>query len=223
MMHLRLLVLSITAAVLAGPAIADDSAIERVGGTLRPMSEHPTVRMVKERVAIVIHPDFADVACEFVLLNEGPATAVEMGFPDNSGGDVSGDDTFEFLRSWVDEVEVPMSVSKPDRGDSEIMRWWTKRVEFAADSRRVVRVVYRGGIGSVSDGGRFFTYLLWTGASWNGPIGRVHVQVTWADFVPHFVSAHPEPTIRSDQSLTWIRFDAEPFRGGDFDQISLGW
>jgi len=61
------------------------------GGTVEALAEHPTVRMVSERVEATIGDERAQVECTYRFANEGPATVVTMGFPELTAGFVPRD------------------------------------------------------------------------------------------------------------------------------------
>jgi len=60
--------------------------VSAVGGSVRPLTEHPTVRLDAEYVHIQFIRNDAWVECVFFLNNLGPATTVTLGFPNFSGG-----------------------------------------------------------------------------------------------------------------------------------------
>jgi hypothetical protein len=167
---------------LAAPALPDDGAVEGVGGALRAMGEHSSVVMESETVNVVISPKGADVHCVFIFRNDGPAAAVKMGFPEQGWGhgDVDHPSGFSWFRSWVDGQPVRTRIEglRVNHRDGSWERWRTKVVHFASGQRRRVEVRYRDGIGGVSDGSRFFTYVMRTGASWKGKIGHAKVVIT---------------------------------------------
>ena len=176
------------AAALLAAAQADDSALRVSGGMVQVMDDHPSIRMERASIEADVRAKQSHVRCEFVFVNDGPATAVTMGFPafrgHNVGGDTEAAPALEGFRSWVDGQSVAtrkiVQSMKPERPPD---RWYTKRVAFAKGQRRVVRDTYTQPHGEISDGSYFFPYVLTTGASWHGPIGHVAVVVRWSE--PH--------------------------------------
>jgi len=163
----------------------DDGAIEGVGGAMHAMRGHPSIVMESETVDVAISPKGADVKCLFLFRNDGPATAVKMGFPERGWGDVDYEHPTGFLsfRSWVDEKPVPTKTEGYNAGRSTGMweRWRTKVVDFSAGQTRRVEVQYRDKLGKNIDGSAFFEYIFTTGASWKGKIGHAKLTIRFKD------------------------------------------
>jgi len=171
---------------LAATGWGDDGAVEGVGGAMHAMRAHPSIVMQSETVDAVISAKGADVKCVFTFRNEGPATTVKMGFPEQGWGDIDYEHAtgFSSFRSWVDGKPVPTRTEggKVDRSaGSGWKRWRTKVVRFGAGQTRHVKVRYEEKLGEISGGERFFTYMLSTGASWKGKIGRAKLTVRFRD------------------------------------------
>ena len=175
-------------AALSAPAHADDGGIA-FGGSPRLLNGHPTVSMQSEVVRMIIEPETVRVDCQFVFRNDGPACKVRMGFPDQGRDSMIPNDgepqkhptgTFTSYSSYVDGVK---SFTETIRGDQPNNVWHAKMVTFPAQAVRRVRDIYTvplGGAiierGSISDA----YYILHTGSSWHGVIGRAEVDVTFA-------------------------------------------
>jgi hypothetical protein len=87
MARLCALLVLLLLAITPRPVRADDGAVLGEGGAMAPMREHPSIRMVSERVVADLTLEGPDVVdCVFRFRNEGPATTVRMGFPESSGG-----------------------------------------------------------------------------------------------------------------------------------------
>src|SRR5205814_3130454 len=86
---------------VATTAPADDGSVASVGGAVRLMKDHGSIRMVAETVRARVSSNSIEVDCVFVMKNEGAAQSVLVGFPDGSGGN----EILSF-RSWVDGTEV---------------------------------------------------------------------------------------------------------------------
>ncbi|HEX5324927.1 MAG TPA: hypothetical protein VFW40_14160, partial [Capsulimonadaceae bacterium] len=155
---------------------ADDASISGVGGAVEMIGQHPTIRMVEERVSIT-NPKFPHVTASFVFHNDGRATTVLIGFPERAygaGADKQGAGLANF-QSLVDGkpirvTERPDSGNVADSGDYE--GWLVKKVHFGAHQTHVITDTYDGGGGEEAMGSQFFVYVLKSGASWKGPIGR---------------------------------------------------
>lgn len=171
----------LTAAVLglALPAAcrADDTSVIGVGGAVQLLRHHPTIRMVEEEVTIT-HLADPRVRARFVFHNEGPATDVLIGFPELSGGAsaIAQNARLSNFRSFVDGKPVQVT-RRPDKsrpgGDSEeYADWLVKRVHFGAHQTRIIVDQYTGGGANQAMGDNICMYVLTTGASWKGTIGR---------------------------------------------------
>jgi hypothetical protein len=178
----------IVAAALAGPA--NDGWVG-ISGAPKLMKGHPSVRMVDERVLISIKRKTMVVDCTFRFKNEGPAGTVRMGFPDYDSGvdDVkTTKTTFAYFKSYVDGKRHQTRFL---RGDFKA--WQVKDVAFRQGQLRTVRNVYEVQLGAArvgSEGGMAYEahYVLETGASWKGEIGKTEIVVTFAS------NHHPRPT-----------------------------
>ena len=168
-------------AFLAIPASvhADDGASIGLGGAMRLMHGHPSIRMVSEEVHIKLPEEAVDA--RFVFKNEGPATTVRMGFPDEAGGEGAPEEggrltRFDRFASYVDgqPVKVKRVVGYHSGEDEDYDLWWVKQVHFDRGQTRVVENRYASR-GSNNDDDRWFVYVLTTGASWKGPIGHAHI------------------------------------------------
>jgi hypothetical protein len=177
-MKRALLVVSLLALAATTQSRADDAAIQGVGGAIQPMAEHPSVVMEKMQVSIDLWPDRAGVDCFFVFRNTGPATTVQMGFPESgsdSGRWRGGVGGFTAFATWVDGRPVPTVIEGETSQAGSWERWRVKSVRFARGQQRRVRVRYSAKTGDDISGRRFFAYRIGSGASWKGPIGRVQV------------------------------------------------
>ena len=66
---------------LSAVAGADDSAVYGVGGNIKMMDKHSSIRMVRETVDAVLDWDRAKVRCTFVFKNEGKGNDGQDGIP----------------------------------------------------------------------------------------------------------------------------------------------
>jgi|GEM_PF-5959983 len=217
-------VLLVVTFALAAYASADDAAITNVGGTIRLMDEHPHVRLVAEHVHARVFREYALVECVFILRNEGPASVVQLGFPEHSGGAVSlgYDREFEFFRSYVNGRSVDVTLSEPEKYVDGFTYWWTKEVGFDEGETKVIRDVYRGGIGGDTSLGRWFSYLLHTGASWAGSIGVASLVISLEDFgTDQLVQIAPPGYDIDEREVRWTFVDYEPTL--HWEEIKVGW
>ena len=182
-------------------ASANDGGIA-YGGSPKLLTGHPSVSMTSEVINLAVGEESVKVDCQFVFTNHGAACKVRMGFPDEGEGADDPDEegganvmktppktTFTSFRSFVNGKPV---ATKLIRADKPGKYWHTKTVTFPAHAVVRVHDVYTqrigGGIfttgvveGSVHQAG----YILHTGASWHGAIGRSEVNVSFnSDAVP---------------------------------------
>ena len=195
---------------LALSAFSNDGGLA-MGGSPRLLTAHPSVAMTSEVINIAVAKEKVTVDCQFVFTNNGPACKVRMGFPDEGHGandpdeEYMGEDdllktpprtTFLSFQSFVDGTPTP---TKLIRAHEEGHYWHTKMVVFPAHSVRRVHDVYTqrvgGGIAVFKDKGTGWVsqiaYVLHTGASWHGNIGRTEINVTFKanqlSGPPHFL------------------------------------
>lgn len=170
---------------LSSCAIADDALWSAVGGAWA-MRQSKDIRMVSEDVKITLKPKTMHVKATFNFLNEGPAQTVLTAFPE------SIQDQTEHLkgqpiailsfRAWVDGKKVPVRhVPMSLRNFDEFAAYsgvWLKEVSFARGGRRRVVCEYES---QYAEGREFknATYILRSGATWKGTIGRCDVTVDW--------------------------------------------
>lgn len=208
--------------LVSRPAMSDDGAIEAVGGAVRAMRNHPTIEMTAEFVHATVSADRVEVECVFWLRNRGPATHVTVGFPCESSGDVPEATPFKEFHSYLDGHEIAVRVL-PDssrRGDS-VGSWWVKDIAFAGHETKCVRNTYVAEPGTNVDlGYRGFEYILWTGASWFGPIGIADIVITFEGGGANAATAMPPPTARTKSELSWHFVNLEP---DDTRYIEVGW
>ena len=194
---------------IASAAKADDGYVTGVGGAVRLMHGHPTIRMVSEEVHIQL-PE-GKVSAQFTFRNEGHATTVEIGFPE-SGKDVLPHPRSHMVgfQSTVDgqSIHVTRRVAmKPtDDGDYAYDYWWVKKVPFARGQTRTIINTYTGGIDITTPTylPAGFTYVLKTGASWHGPIGRAKIVCdlgSVANYGPLWF--YPASGKREGRTITW--------------------
>jgi hypothetical protein len=207
-------------------AQADDSNISGVGGAVTAMTPSRFVRMVAETV--VCDAPTGAVDATFVFHNDGPATDVHMGFPEEGGG-VTSHDGYADLRSFqsyvdgqpVKAVRSPGKVN-PASGDGEDFGgWWVKTVHFDPDQTRIVVDRYVGGIGDDSLGDNYLEYILSTGAAWKDPIGDVTVICRMHGRVAgNFDNAAPRGYRHDGNMLVWHWHNLKPTAD---DYISVYW
>ena len=190
----------------------NDTAVVGIGGVIKPMESHPSIVLRSHVVKVKLTPEYADVDCTFVLHNTGKATSVLIGFPESGGGAIEVPTTgFQYFRSYVDGKRVQVRVQEPKLRDMGYSRWYLKRVHFGTGQTRVIRNVYRAPLGAVSNGEEFFHYILVTGASWKGKIGRsdIIVDLSALGSVTD-LSIRPAGYRRANNRIAWRFENYEP-------------
>ncbi len=137
-----------------------------------------------------------------------------IGFPESGGGDIVVPKMgFRYFRSYVDgkRVQVRVQEQRRESGPDGYFRWYLKRVRFGAGQTRVIRNVYRAPLGAISTGHDFFDYILTTGASWKGKIGRsdIIVELSGLDHVVD-LEIRPEGYRRVGNRIVWRLENYEP-------------
>jgi hypothetical protein len=204
---------------------ADDGSIRAVGGAVTPLHEHPAIHLEAEYVHAWVGESTARVEAVFFLHNDGPATTVMMGFPNESGGaDVEHIVGFSEFSSFVDGDSVGTTI-RPDSlhqvyGDYRC--WYTKSVSFDSNQRRCIRDTYSAELGHSVPTYRWFQYILWSGATWAGPIGVADIVVTVEapGISLDSLSVEPKGYRRSGKELRWHFVNFEPGHGSD---VHVAW
>ncbi len=113
---------------------ADDGWVGN-SGSPHLMSGHRTVQMKSERVVITVGRQRTRVSASFLFVNNGPATVVRMGFPDENEGQPGG--AITGFRSWVNGRRVSIRHISGDQ-----MMWYAKKVAFPAHSSLEIKDQY---------------------------------------------------------------------------------
>jgi len=201
-------------AVTGGIALADDSSMSGIGGSMAIMHSNPTIQMVSEVVTITSLPK-GHVDATFWMKNTGPATDATIGFP---GYGYNDSPLLTNFRSQVDgsPVNVTMVKTKPV-GDGEEQRiWFVKKVHFAANQTHVIRDEYVGGGGDDSMANEWFSYILHTGSSWKSIIEHATVTADLTGLSPYTVTQiYPAGFARHGSTVTWTFQNIKPTGNND--------
>jgi hypothetical protein len=203
--------------VIPGRAVANDAAVNQVGGTLRLMEEHPSVALLAEEVVAHVDAkrDSVSVVARFLLVNTGQASDVLIGFPEDYDGDTGARPFFAF-KSYVDGEETPVERVRATEAHSAIEFWWIKKVHFEAGQARWLREEYSGRPGGDSGGGSFFEYVLYTGDSWQGKVGIATIEVDLDGAEPDYMPvldqrlAQSGEVRRTDRGCRWVLRNFDP-------------
>jgi hypothetical protein len=134
-------------------------------------------------------------SCVFVFENTGPAETLLVGFPDYEPmadiGHVPEDRTLRSIHVWVDgDLVEPWRAPRETSGFSITKsypfadQFWVWPVVFAEHQTRVLRTDYEHAASADNGSHWNISYVLTTGASWAGPIGKAIVRVKSAGMIP---------------------------------------
>ncbi len=187
--------------------------------------EHTSIRMESEKVIIDLYNDSSVVKCLFNMKNLGEQEILQIGFPEM---------TFHYYRqkSKVDEanrfiVKENGKAIDFDFSDSLIYdrdyrkkvepyqikeEWYLWESEFQKGESKSIEVEYSLPYGMLkSTNERFFTYLLSTGANWEGTIGKAEIIVNLKDIEKDsLISQQPSNCVLTNEQLKWTFWDFEP-------------
>ncbi len=208
------------------PVRADDSALSGIaGGAVSPMEQHPSVRMVNEKVDIRLGKNGATVKCLFTFKNEGPACSVLMGFPERvwASGDASAFGRLQHFVSYVDGKKAIIDYRPAARNKEgyqyreDYTSWYVKKVKFARNQTRKVTDEYfcrygsHAQVESTTLPAQFVTYVLKTGANWKGPIGTAVITVDATHAVSFMDIKPPAHSVKvGDKHWIWTAKNLEP-------------
>lgn len=206
------------------PARADDGIFEGSGGSVS-LSRSEHIRMVAEEVVFdLTTPDVIRVACLFVVVNEGPADTLLLGFPDywpatdDDSQRADGRSAISGLVVMVDGVpvtttavpaaEAPTILGDRTRGTAwNVAHVWP--CAFAPGQVRVLRTEYCHGYSAYIHASHVLNYVLRTGASWAGPIGKVVARIIPGEMRVKLRS-NPQSWERAGEQYVWTAADLEP-------------
>lgn len=227
------------AALLAFPALsrANDTSVAGIGGRWQIVQkEHPSIRMVKEKIDLTLTPNrtYTTVA-EFVFQNNGPATRVQMGFPESGYGDIApsylkSHPGFTHFKTWVDGVPFTTKRRVTSAGEGSFDALWVKTVPFKAHQTRRVRVSYQSDLGAMSSYPTSFLSYDFTGGNWRGNVASsvltVHLDVpgTYLVSTDKFEKTKPQFQRQGNKFIyTWHNWQAEQAFAFRFDTTLRNW
>lgn len=199
---------------------ANDAPVRSVGKTIQPLSDVP-VQMVAEEVNIYLTSTKAHVQCFFTLQNQGGLDTIEVGFPRGWEGDL-----LEFKardRNAPGLWPVRTMAEYPAYGEysGEAIPWWKVfEVPFAevgdtvvVENRYHTFLLPWGPSNRPLSGAEDlrFTYILKTGALWQGAIRSARITVRLGNLpFDQITGISPEGYSREGNRLTWSYTDFEP-------------
>ncbi len=209
------------------PVLADDGAIEAVGGAVHALRAQPSITMIAEYVHAWLSPEQVKVESIFFLRNRGPATVVTVGYPNlSSGADVLRAVPFRTFSSFVDGVPV-QTRELPDSTHvsyGDFTSWYVKEVAFQAGEVKCLRNEFTAPTGFGLPNYRSFQYILETGSTWADPIGVGDIVVDVSGLgAGRLDGVDPKPTSRTSSELRWHFTNLEPDKASGFSQIHVTW
>jgi hypothetical protein len=209
-----------------GPAAANDTSVEAMGGSVSLQDSVPGVSLQAEYIRARVFPesDSLYVECVFYLHNSGDARDLMIGFPEESRGPVPDSPTpFLYFRSYRNGEEL-QATRLPGKGggDAGSRGWWTKKVTLPARETTVIRDVYAARPGRTAPDQRLFSYTLWTGRTWDGPIGSADIVVSVAGGGSGLaLQAQPGGYSYSDGEYRWHLENFEPV--DSLSSVKVAW
>ncbi len=215
--YLIILFLVLAAVFFPVFAYADDAVIGRTPAGVYPMMD-AIVEMASEE--IVIDMDRNTVECTFEFRNTGEARDVLMGFPgklrEELGSSFSDDVSLSLdnFKAFVNGEELPVKREKgiqPDIAMPDYSEWFTFTVPFKEGETVIVRNTYDyvpsyNSIGDVTTG-----YVLQTGATWKGKIGKARVEFKLGSIQPWQIEQLKPGGFKFEgNSIVWERKNIEP-------------
>lgn len=238
-------VLALLVMILASPVsgvLANDAALGRAGSNVMPVYDVP-VRMVHERVDINLQTNSVDAI--FTFQNLGPEATILMGFPmlkEQPDGADRGDDRqrpyfgYAGFKAYLvsdDGRQTELTTEEKDGlrppSGEYFSKWVVFRVPFKQGETKTVRNVYKAEYAYVNSiGEAHLEYVLSTGATWQGPIGKSEVNVFYGDIAPHtltLVRPFGYTIDAKERVIRWVFKDLKPTRDDNI-QVTMrnsGW
>ncbi len=223
MRNLSLLFIALLA--IASTAWANDTSVVGIGGTVNRMGgEDTNIRMEQEWVNIDVNEKNYTVTATFKFVNDSDAAqTVEMGFPENGGGDGGSGDTPGFISftSKVDNVAVLVERKLPRSKNLDgegYQAYWVKKVTFQPRQTHWVQVEYLSNKGLVSAYPRNFIIYNFTGGNWKGLVSSSELLVTFHNPGMWLVMSHGVDFKQKENRLyrKWENWQAEYVFNVDF-------
>jgi len=203
----------------------NDGVFYGSGGAVVP-SRSTHVRMVAEEVILdMTTPREVHGTCIFVFENTGPTDTLLVGFPDFAPQDESGrppPDQPSAIRDLlvtvdgerVETRDVPVralpaagfETAVPEPGYDRAHVW---PCVFEAGETRVLRTEYRHVPSATVWDGTVIPYVLTTGASWAGTVGKVVVRLRPGPLRVKY-AYYPECWTWTGEEYVWVASELEP-------------
>ncbi|RKD90179.1 DUF4424 family protein [Mangrovibacterium diazotrophicum] len=181
-----------------------------------------SIRMESERVEIDLYNDSSVVTCVFYMRNLGEPEKLQIGFPDMRFYHFSMEkhqngDRFAVKENGKTIAFTSASGGAEGSGSPDEKDWYLWNSEFEKGESKTIEVQYSLPCGMrYKSNERFFTYLLSTGAGWEGTIGKAEIIVNLKDIEQDSVlSQTPANCEISGKQFSWTFTDFEPTENND--------
>jgi len=210
---------------------SNDSELGTNGGNVFPVKKSQ-IKMLSEKVEVWLQKEKAKVVCEFKLYNPGNPLKIKVGFPDYIEFNTTGDDYSKplidfktYLNNKIIKVDKEKEITKVANSSNpnlkQINYWKTWEISFAKNQTQLVKNTYTAEYGSDVFNNKFFSYILKTGANWNGPIKSGEIIVHFENI--SFNEINPQFSSLNTNVLKWKFKNYLPqqdifvaFKQGDF-------
>lgn len=203
--------LAVTGVVASSGRATADPAPMSSGASPAPVDD-AQVAMLTEDLAISMGVATADVVADMMLENQGPATALVVGFPCATGDDAGLIDVPCRTKITV-KVDGKKTRVTRRKGDTADTSHWTWKLKLADHQKVRLVVSYRAPLindryTAPAKGIGMFSYRLTTGARWAGPIGKLTIKLDHMNDALLFIS--PPGFQRTPGQITWSLDNYEP-------------
>ena len=184
------------------------------GETMQPVNA-TNVQMVNETVHIDLCVENAIVKCNFTMMNLGENETLLVGFPVGLGWEGLGEDSYTYpledFKAYVNSQPVETEMMYVNGGS----QWMVWNMSFDEMAVKDVGVSYWVQLSSYGNYGRekdyWFTYVLETGAAWDGVIEEANITIDLHDIEPDWITEiAPDGYIFEKNSITWSFTLIEP-------------
>ena len=184
-----------------------------------------SIRMESEKVIIDLYNDSSVVKCSFYMKNLGEMEKLKIGFPEmhfyhyrikSIADDVTKFSVMENGEAIQFDYSESLSFNEEYLNKVESFQikeeWYLWDSEFQKGESKLIEIQYSLPFGMLyKSNKRFFTYLLSTGADWEGTIGKAEIIVNLKDIaMDSLISKNPTNCEISGKQLIWTFLDFEP-------------
>jgi hypothetical protein len=164
---------------------ADDAYMGTNGGNIYPQKASH-IEMAKESVTIDLEKGGGIVKCKFWFVNKGPSDTIYVGFPDVQIHIAGYTEPAKNFKTWVNgqsvEVKRDSILDTSDPSDTLKDSWYVWKAFFPKNDTTIIENQYFGLWGG-SYCEKSFAYIIGTGNSWSGPIGKGRVVFNYVNLL----------------------------------------